>query len=95
MLHSCYIRFIHSLHYSKKVHVKALFSVCKNDLRTVTGQNIYILIEKYSAKTVKDLFVMKIDIAHKPVRPIEDKDRWRENFLEDLVSMRKNTNFDF
>ena len=94
MLHSRYIGFTHSLHYSKKDHVKALFSACKNDLRTVTGQNLYHLIEKYNAKTMKDLFDLKFEIAHKPVYPIEDKDKWRINFLEDLVSMKKNADSD-
>ena len=94
MLHSRYIGFTSSLHHSKKIHVKALFSACKNDLRTVTGQNLNYLMEKYNAPTIQDLFDMKFDISHKAVYPIDDNEKWRINFLEDLVCMRANTDAD-
>ena len=51
-------------------------------------------MEKYNAPKMQDLFDMKLDISHKVVYPIDDNEKWRINFLEDLVCMKANIDAD-
>ena len=88
MLHSRFVGFCKSLQSSKKFHVKALFDICKNDQRTVTGENLKFLTDKYCAFSIQQLFDKKQEIFQKTVDEIPLNDEWKINFLIDVLSMR-------
>ena len=88
MLHSRYVSFITSLDRSQKLEVKFLYTVCKNNLLTVTGSNIKFIMSSYECKSIQEMFEKKCEIARHIVYPTKDEDKWRAPLLEDLVEMR-------
>ena len=89
MLHSRYVGFTKSLLSSKKNHVKILFSLCRNDLSTLTGYNMKSLMTTYDCVTQEDLFQKQSVIGRTRVNKIDDSELWKVPIIDDLVGIKQ------
>lgn len=89
VFHSRYAGFVHSLSNSHKMHVKVLFDLCKNDVRTLTGSNIQVLQETYSLINISEVFNKKDEISKNIVKKVKDEDTWKVELLKELIDIRE------
>ena len=88
MLHSRYIGFAKSLSMSEKQHTKLIYSLIKNDLTSLTGNNLKFLMNKYNNNTIEELFENRHVIAKEKFKKMSSDDEWKIQVLEDLISFR-------
>ena len=85
-----FVKFLQWMKKSPKLVVQYLLGKVANDMRTVTGRNIRYILEKIEHR--KDLFKVKISWLKKRINfcEIPDNEKWRVNFVEEIVNIRQN-----
>ena len=62
IIHSRYIGFMSNIFKSQNPQMKILLNHCKNNMNTVTGQNLSLLKSKYNCDSIQDLVSLKASI---------------------------------
>ena len=83
-LHGRSIGFLNGLHQSVKPEIKLLFSMCKNDNLSNTGQNINFLLKTYELSNLQELVSEKHSIKKRRVFPMEEGEEWKILLIEEL-----------
>ena len=81
-----FLNFVDSVKQSKKIALKNLFKVVKNDCRSVTGRNL-LNIMMLVGKTDIDRLVPAdaLDIKY---HEIKEEDAWRVGFVKELTDVK-------
>ena len=81
--------FVESLRLSSRPFLKILFGSCSSDLSSVTGNNIWYLLNKYETSDVKDMINDKTRIKSNRVYSLED-DNWKVSLIKEISMVKKN-----
>ena len=86
ILHSRYVGFASSLSNSKKRHVNVLYSLCRYDISTLTGNNLAFLQRKYNCNSIEELCENRLQISKTSFKKMSPEDQWKIPIIEYLVS---------
>ena len=81
-----FLSFISQIENSKKLASKALLTVIKNNVSTVTGSNLKNIMKLTNRETVKEITVS--DIKQLKYHPIPDEEEWRIGIVRDIIDIR-------
>ena len=81
-----FLSFISQIENSKKLASKALLTVIKNNVSTVTGSNLKNIMKLTNRETVKEITVS--DIKQLRYHPIPDEEEWRIGIVRDIIDIR-------
>ena len=84
MLHGRYVGFIENLKSSSKLHLQALFNLCKQDQSSNTGQNISFLLNSCDCTNINDLIIKRNSIKNDRINPLEEGEEWKVMMIEEL-----------
>ena len=89
MLMCRYVKFIKSIRKSTKLAVQYLFQKVKDNVNTVTGKNIAVVLNATAYDNIEEVDVnemkKKVEFCQ-----ILDEDRWRVNFVKEIVNLQYN-----
>ena len=88
VLHSRYVGFAKSLSSSNKKHIQVLYSLCKDNLSTLTGYNLKNLMLKYDCVNHSILFEKQAEISNTRVNELPQEEFWKVPLLQDLIGIR-------
>ena len=92
-----YIGFINNLSKSNKSLLKLLYNSCCSDLGSLTGQNLYYLLQKYNKDSIAGLMLDKNTLKKARVYQLSENEHWKTNIIEELSLIKKGqleNNFD-
>ena len=80
-----YIGFVGSLLRSPKPLLSLLFSSCKLDISSQTGQNIAFLLQKHNKISLMNLIKDKNTLKKAKLSTISDDEIWKMKIIEDIA----------
>ena len=89
MLGERYIGFIENLKNSGKSLLKLIFSSCSQDQRSLTGQNLRVLLTKYVKASVDHLIGDKDLVKKAKVLPLPEEEVWKISMIEEICLAKK------
>ena len=89
MLMCRYVKFIKSIRKSTKLAVQYLFQKVKDNVNTVTGKNIAVVLNATAYDNIEEV---DVNAMKKKVKfcQILDEDRWRVDFVKEIVNLQYN-----
>ena len=91
MLISRYVSFVQSAKKSIKLCVQLLLQTIKDDVQTITGKNIRYILDELGQE---DIFNVKKSCINELVFvQIEENDRWKIRFVEEMTNLKQNVLF--
>ena len=89
MLMCRYVKFIKSIKKSTKLAVQFLFKKVKNNVNTVTGKNIAVVLNATAYDNIEEI---DVNAMKKKVKfcQILDENRWRVDFVKEIVNLQYN-----
>ena len=85
VLMSRFIGFVENLTKSKKGFLRMIFNICSADLRSLFGQNLKFLQQKYSKCSIKELIQAKKLVKTSCVNPLPRGEAWKVNLVEEIA----------
>ena len=84
-----YVKFIKSIKKSTKLAVQFLFQKVKNNVNTVTGKNIAVVLNATAYDNIEEI---DVNAMKKKVKfcQILDENRWRVDFAKEIVDLQYN-----
>ena len=84
-----YVKFIKSIKKSPKLAVQFLLQKVKNNVNTVTGRNIEVVLNATAYDNIEEI---DVNAMKKKVRfcQILDENRWRVDFVKEIVNLQYN-----
>ena len=83
-----FLGFLEQIQKSRKIIPKHILNYAKSDVRSITGsnaRNILLLTEKHSIDDVS-----KYDIKELKLQEIAIEDRWKINFIKEIIEIKNN-----
>ena len=88
---SRYVSFVQSAKKSIKLCVQLLLQTIKDDVQTITGKNIRYILDELGQE---DIFNVKKSCINELVFvPIDENDRWKIRFVEEMTDLKQNVLF--
>ena len=89
VLNGRYVGFVNNLLHTEHSLLGLLFSSCKDNVSTQTGQNIRYLLDKHKRKTLADLVVEKQTLKRYRVHDLPQEEAWKINLLKEITYVKK------
>ena len=89
VLNGRYLGFVNNLLHTAHPLLGLLFSSCKDNVSTQTGQNIRYLLDKHKKKNLADLVVEKQTLKRKKVHNLPKEETWKINLVQELTYVKK------
>ena len=84
-----YIGFANSLLCSSNPILGLLFTSCKQNISSQTGQNVKYLLDKYKMESLVDLVKEKNSLKRGRVYPLQDVEAWKIPIIKELALLQK------
>ena len=88
-LMSRYIGCVENLQISNKNLVQLIFA-CSSDLKSLTGQNLAYLFQKYDKWSLSDLIMEKSKIKKARVYELHTEESWKISLIEEISLLKLN-----
>ena len=82
---SRFIGFVENLTKSKIGFLRMIFNICSADLRSLFGQNLKFLQQKYSKCSIKELIQAKKLVKTTCANPLPRGEAWKVNLVEEIA----------
>ena len=89
VLNGRYLGFVGNLLQTAHPLLGLLFSACKDNVSTQTGQNIRYLLDKHKMKTLADLLVEKATLKKLRVYNLPNEEAWKINILKEITYVKR------
>ena len=84
-----YIGFANSLHSSSNSVLGLLFSSCKHNISSKTGQNMKYLMDKFKVESLADMVKEKHRLKKGRVYPLPEDEAWKIPLIKELALHQK------